>query len=357
MLKKCISILICSVILLQMMFTTACVSEREKTKFNQYYFDYFDTATVITGYFETKEEFDIVCDDIEKQLEEYHKLYDIYYRYDGINNLVTINDVVDGEHKEVQVDDKIIDMLLFAKEMYNKTDGMVNVAMGSVLRIWHNYRSRGIDDPQDASLPKIEKLREAAKHTDIDDVIVDTENKTVFLADPEMRLDVGAIAKGYTVERIAENLENKGITSIILNVGGNIRTIGLNGQNEPFKAGIENPDKDNKEVPHIEYLELTDMAVVTSGSYQRFYTVDGVNYHHIIDPETLMPGTNFKSVSVVTDDSGLGDALSTALFLMDEEEGRNLIESIDNAEVMWVLNDGSQHYSSGFSDYTFEYNP
>ncbi len=343
-------------IILQVFSLTACEKNAQKTKYNAYYFDYFDTATTITGYTETKEEFDAICEEIKMLLNEYHRLFDIYTRYEGLNNLVTINDVKDGVHLTVKVDAKIIDMILFAKEMYEKTDGKVNIAMGSVLRIWHNYRTWGLSDPDTAELPDMEKLTEAAKHTNIDDIIVDKENNTVLLADPEMLLDVGAIAKGYAVEKVADHLESKGITSFILNVGGNIRTIGLNGENQPFKAGIENPDKDNEETPYIEFIELSNNSVVTSGSYQRFYTVNGVNYHHIIDPETLMPGTKYNSVSVITPDSGMGDALSTALFLMDEEEGKALIESTENTEAMWVRPDGTQVYSSGFANYTFEYN-
>mgnify|MGYP003290560941 CR=1 FL=1 len=334
---------------------TACTAKNEKTKYNAYYFDFFDTATTITGYTETKEEFDAVCEEIKAELHEYHRLFDIYTRYDGLNNLVTVNDVKGGKHQAVKVDKKIIDMLTFSKDMYEKTDGKVNIAMGSVLRIWHNYRTWGLDDPENAELPPMERLREAAKHTVINDVIIDKEKSTVFLADPEMTLDVGAIAKGYAVERVAQYLENKGVTSFILNVGGNIRTIGLNGENEPFKAGIENPDTTNEDVPFIEFLKLESMSLVTSGSYQRFYTVNGVNYHHLIDPVTLMPGTNYLSVSVVTRDSGLGDALSTALFLMSEQEGRALIEKTEGAEAMWVYPDGRQVYSEGFENYTFEY--
>ena len=342
-------------ILVQIIALCSCKTETQKTKYNAYYFDYFDTATTITGYTQTQEEFDAVCDKIEIMLDEYHRLFNIYTRYEGMNNLVTINDVRDGVHQTVKVDSKIIDMLDFAKEMYEKTDGKVNIAMGSVLRIWHNYRSWGLDDPENAELPDIEKLSEAAEHTDINDIIIDRENSTVFLADPQMLLDVGAIAKGYAVEKTAEYLESQGITSFILNVGGNIRTIGLNGENQPFKAGIENPDRENEETPYIEFIELSNNSVVTSGTYQRFYTVNGINYHHIIDPETLMPGTKYNSVSVITDDSGMGDALSTALFLMDEEEGRKLVESLENTEAMWVYHDGRQVYSSGFESHTFEY--
>ena len=199
------------------------------------------------------------------------------------------------------------------------------------------------------------KLQEASKHTDIEDLIIDTENNTVFLADPEMSLDVGAIAKGYAVEQIAKHLESKGITGYILNVGGNVRTIGM-ADKEKWKVGIENSDIEDKENPYIEYLKLSGESVVTSGSYQRFYVVDGKEYHHIIDPQTLMPGKKYLSVSVVTDDSGLGDAMSTALFIMDYEEGKKLVESTNDVEAMWVLQDGTQLYSSGFKSYTFEYN-
>ena len=240
--------------------------------------------------------------------------------------------------------------------MYEKTDGNVNVAMGSVLKIWHVYRNQGLDNPVKAELPPMGELKEASNHTNIDDLIIDAENNTVYLADPLMSLDVGAVAKGFAVEQIAKYLEDKGITGYILNVGGNVRTIGM-ADKDKWKVGIENPDLYNEEKPYIEYLKLSGESVVTSGSYQRFYVVDSESYHHIIDPETLMPGTKYRSVSVITEDSGLGDAMSTALFIMDYEEGKKIVEKTENLEVMWVLPDGTQLYSSGFEAYTFEYIP
>lgn len=351
--KKFISLLLA----FSCLFLVACdnqnTNKTEKQKFSVYYFDYFDTETTIVGYEETKENFDANCTEIKALLEEYHKLYDIYTVYNGVNNLATVNKVVDGEHEIVSVDKKIIDMLLFAKEMYSKTDGKVNVAMGSVLLIWHRYRTKGEKNPLKAELPPMEKLQEAANHTDINNVIIDTENSTVYLADPEMTLDVGAIAKGYAVEKIAQTLEEKGVTGYILNVGGNVRTIGTRGDNTPWLIGVENPGIENGEA-HIAYLNLSGEALVTSGSYQRYYTVDGVDYHHIIDPQTLMPGTNFKSVSILCKDSGLGDALSTAVFTMSYEEGYALIESIDGVEAMWVLPNGEKKFSKGFQNYTYE---
>ena len=340
----------------QVSFLSSCNNVKEKQKFSEYYFEYFDTVTTITGYTETEEEFKNICEEIKTQLNEYHKLYNIYLRYEGINNICVINDVTDGKHNVVKVDKKIIDLLLYSKEMYELTDGKINVAMGSVLSIWHKYRNWGLDDPANAELPPIEKLEEAKKHTDFSKVEIDEENNTVFLSDPEMTLDVGAIAKGYAVERIAEYLINQGITDFLLNVGGNVCTIGMGKDNEPWKIGIENPDTSKQEeIPHIEYLKISDMSLVTSGCYQRFYEVDGKNYHHIIDPVTLHPGERYLSVSVLTKDSGLGDALSTSLFLMDVEEGKRIVASLENVEVMWVMPDGEQIYTDGFKNYTFEY--
>ena len=355
--KKTVSIMLVIILVVLQVFSFASCKASEKTKYSAYYFDYFDTATTIIGYTETKEEFDAICEEITALLNEYHRLFTIYNRFENFTNLVTINDVTDGKHQVVEVDEKIIDMLIFAKDMYEKTDGMVNIAMGSVLSIWHIYRNEGISDPSVAQLPPMEKLKEASKHTDINDLIIDEEKNTVFIKDPLMKLDVGAIAKGYAVEKIGDYLEEEGFDNILLNVGGNIRTVGFSGDGEQWKAGVENPDTENEEQPYIEYIKIAGESIVTSGSYQRYYVVDGMNYHHIIDPVTLMPGKNFKSVSVITNDSGLGDAFSTALFLMSYEDGKALVEKTENIEAMWVMPDGEQRYSSGFKDYTFEYVP
>lgn len=335
----------------------ACISlgacSKEPEKFTERSLDLFDTATTITGYERREEDFREVSGGILRELEEYHKLYTIYNRYDGMENLCTVNDVVDGAHREVKVDQKIIDMLLFAKDMYRETNGAVNVAMGSVLSIWHEYRTAGLDTPWAAELPPMELLAEAAEHTNIDDVIIDEDESTVFLADPEMSLDVGAIAKGYAVEMVAQMLEDKGITGYVINVGGNVRSIGYKYDEERWVAGIENPDTDAEEA-YLVYLEIAGESVVTSGSYQRFYTVGDKNYHHIIDPETLMPSEKYLSVSVVCKNSGQGDALSTALFCMPIEEGLALVERTADVEAIWVLPDGTQKTSSGFAGYVKE---
>ena len=309
--------------------------------------DYFDTVVTIVGYEETEEEFNRVSDEILSQLGEYHRLYSIYHRFDGIENLCTVNELVDGRHRTVTVDRRIIDMLLYAKEMYEATDGLVNVAMGSVLSLWHNYREIGMDDPANASLPPMDKLLAASEHTDISMLVIDEENSTVTLTDPKMMIDVGAIAKGYATEQVAKFLEEQGITGYVLNVGGNIRAVGSKDDGNPWTVGIENPMSED----YFAYLEIKGMSVVTSGSYQRYYYVDGKKYHHIIHPDTLMPSEGFLSVSVICRDSGLGDALSTALFCMPQDEGLSMIESIPDVEAMWVTDDGEKAVSSGWDNY------
>ena len=326
-------------LLLSSLLLTSCGAET----FKAYSFDYFDTATIIIGQEKDKETFDRVSARILEELETYHKLYDIYHRYEGMENLCTVNELVNGAHRTVSVDARIIDLLAYAKEMYRLTDGATNVAMGSVLSIWHDYRTAGIDEPWAAELPPMEKLTEAAGHTDIDCIVIDRENGTVTLTDPKMKLDVGAVAKGYAVEMIARGLEADGITGYVLNVGGNVRTVGGKKDETPWTVGIENPDGED----YLAYLNLCGEALVTSGSYQRYYTVDGKQYHHIIDPETLMPAEGYRSVSLICKSSADGDALSTALFCMDLTQGMALVASLPDVEALWVTEDGETYASDG----------
>ncbi len=338
-------------VLVLMSFSACAQTEPEKTRFTKTYYDYFDTMSTIVGYEETQEAFDEKCAIIEEELEHYHKLYDIYHQYTGVVNIYDLNR--DAGTVPVEVDEDIILLLEFCKEMYDLTGGKTNVAMGSVLKIWHNYREDGNYDPLSAALPTTEELEAAAEHCDINDIVIDKEAGTVFFADPMLKIDVGAIGKGYATERIAQELEAMGVDNYTLNIGGNIRTIGNKADGEGWVAGIQNPDTSSEQMFLLK-ISFGDLALVTSGSYQRYYWVGDTKYHHIIDPETLFPKDTFASVSILTPDSGLADAVSTACFNLSLEEGMALIESIENTEAMWVEPDGTQHFSSGFLDYLYE---
>ncbi len=310
-------------------------NEKSLTKYNQTSFDAFDTAISFVCFCESQEEFDALFDEVNSEFIRYHQLYDIYHTYEGINNVKTIND--EGAAAPVVVDKDIIDLLLLAKEMYGECSGKVNVCMGSVLKLWHNAREFAEYNPDEAYLPDDEKLLAAAEHCSMDDLIIDEAKSTVFLADPDMSLDVGAIAKGYAVERVAEMLEEKGVVHAAINAGGNVRTLGPKPDGS-WRVGIQNPDLSSDE-PTIATINLDGKSVVTSGVYERYFTVDGVQYHHIIDGDSLYPERRYLSVSIITKDSGRADALSTALFNMDYEVGRAYIDSLEDTEAIWVMPD------------------
>jgi len=344
LLKKVISSLMIVIIAVS---ASGCSKNNKKTRYEAEFIGLFDTLTKIVGYSDSKEEFSKYSQLIYDSLQEYNNYYDIYNDYPGINNIKTIND--NAGIKPVKVDKKIIDLLKLGKELYIKTNGRINIAMGSVLSIWHKYREDGIRDEESAALPPTEMLKEAAKHTDIDKVIIDETNSTVFLEDKEMSLDVGAIGKGYATEQVAQLAMENGFTSGLLSVGGNVRAIGSK-EGKKWSLGIQNPDKESKDTSLLT-VEITDCSLVTSGDYERYYIVDGKEYNHIINPDTLYPGEYYHSVTILCKDSGLADALSTSVFVMPIEEGEMFINSLPDVEAMWVMKNGEIRYSKNFENY------
>lgn len=346
--KKIIALGLCFVLLM----ASAC-SRTETNRYQAEFLSLFDTVTTIVGYSDSEEHFKAFAQQVHDKIEEYHKLYDIYNDYEGVNNIKTINK--NAGQSPVTVDRKIIDMLLFARSEYEATNGAVNVAMGAVLSIWHDYREAGLDDPENAQLPPMERLTAASTHTDINDVIIDENASTVFLKDPDMKLDVGAIAKGYAAEQVKDYIASQGITSLLLSIGGNVTAIGEklipdSTGDKRWNIGIQNPDKTSED-SELMNVRINGLSVISSGIYERYYTVNGAQYHHIIDPATLMPSVYYAQVTILCRDSGLGDALSTAVFNMPLDKGHSYIESLDNVEAAWVMKDGSIEYSSGFMNY------
>jgi len=313
------------------------------------FFDTFNTVVTVVGYTETEAEFSNYMNKIEARFIELHKLYDIYNNYEGINNVKTINDKAGIE--PVKVDKEIIDLILFSKEWYGKTYGKTNIAMGAVLEIWHEYREQGEYDPFSAKLPPMEDLQAAVKHTDINKVIVDVENSTVYLEDKEMSLDVGAVAKGFATELVAQEIMADGFTSGMISAGGNVRVLGkpLDNTRERWGVGIQDPDKIAilAEENLLDTIFLNNASVVSSGDYQRYYIVDGELYHHLINPDTLMPGNYYRSVTVVTEDSGLADYLSTVVFMLPYDQSRQFVESLGNVEALWIMPDSTIEATDG----------
>ena len=314
--------------------------EPQESRYQATFLELFDTVTTVVGYAPSEEAFQETAQDIHDALESYHQLFDIYNTYPGVVNLKTLNET--AATAPVKVDEKILELLTFCREVYDATSGKVNIAMGSVLQLWHEAREAGIADPANAKLPEEAALEEAARHTDLSQLILDEEAGTVFYADPEMRLDVGAIAKGYALEQVCKTAPE----GLLISVGGNVRATGAKPDGGSWVVGIQNP---TGEEGYLHTVEVEDISVVTSGDYQRYYTVDGVSYHHIIDPETLYPGRLWRAVTVLCPDSGLADGLSTALFLLPQAEGQALLDKF-GCEALWVDSDNHLYYSPGFRD-------
>lgn len=315
----------------------AYAQPQSQTQYTATFLTLFDTITTMVGHAESEDVFKQRAQTIHDELMVYHQLFDIYNDYEGLNNIKTINDRAGIE--PVVVDRAIIQLLSDCADYYALTDGKVNVAMGSVLRLWHEARTEGVQDPENAQLPDASKLEEAARHCSFDSVVIDPAASTVFLTDPEAALDVGAVAKGWAAQRVAENAPR----GMLISVGGNVCATGPKLGENPWVIGVQNPDGGDS----LHTIYVTQGAVVTSGDYQRAYTVDGKRYHHIIDPETRMPSEYFRSVTVVCRDSALADALSTALFLLPLEEGRKLAEKC-GADVLWVDRSGKEYMTQGF---------
>ena len=311
------------------------------------FFHTFDTFITVIIYTETPDEFDAHFEVVRETFEHYHKLFDIYNVYDGINNLATVNNYAGVG--PVPVDSGIIDLLNFSKQAYFETGGILNVTLGPVLSIWHTYRTYGTANPENAAIPAYATLRAAASLADINGLIIDEQQGTVFLEHEGMSLDVGATAKAFTVARAIELLRERGVVSAIIDAGGDVATIGgaLTSGGRPWNVGITGGRLDS--------VRVWDLAAATSGGAYRTYVVDGRFYNHIIDPATLMPATNFASVTVVHEEAEVTEMLSTALFILPIDEGFDLAERF-GAAAIWVFHDGSVEFNERYRQMSVNFN-
>ncbi|MBR0082055.1 MAG: FAD:protein FMN transferase [Clostridia bacterium] len=332
--KRILCLLLCAALMLG---PIGC--SQAKQRYEATWYDVFDTVTILTGYAESEAAFSAVAERVHARLLEYHTLYDIYHDAPGGANLKTVNDAAGGD--PVAVDPRITELLSFCLEMEAATDHRVDVTLGAVLSLWHDARTAALDNPETAAPPDPDALAAAAQHTGAALLELDAAAGTVRLTDPEARLDVGAIAKGFAAKKVAETLPD----GYLLNLGRNIVAVGAKPGDVPWTIGVQSPDDANG---LLALLDAKDVAVVTSGDYQRVFTANGVAYHHIIDPDTLQPGTLWRSVTVLCADSAVADALSTALFLLPQAAGESLLAAY-HADALWVAPDGTVTMTAGFS--------
>ncbi len=372
--KKYLSLLL-AVLMLSALLLGGC-SSKTYTLRTYYYLDVLDTVSTIQVYLTPQQEKNKDYETwIHEKLLSYHRLFDAYNRYEGLNNVCTINE--NAGVAPVSVDDELFSLVKFCVDNMDETKGVNNIAFGSVTQIWKDFMSavqaeeaaaaaqngESNDSIPTTPFPSQEEITEAAKHTDINDLVLDEEAQTIYLADPDMRMDVGAVAKGYITERLADDLAEAGIESALIDLGGNIKILGkrLAGDGRDYyTSAIRNPRYDpNSEDPEERSQYLGDIVIhlndqdtmVTSGNYERYVDIGGVRYSHLIDPATLWPSQHMRSVTILAQDSGLADYLSTALFMVDVETGEEILSHYEGVEACWVTPDNEVHMSSGFADH------
>ncbi|HHW69385.1 MAG TPA: FAD:protein FMN transferase, partial [Tenericutes bacterium] len=263
-----------------------------------------------------------------------HMLTDKYNKYDGIININYIN-TNNSNDKYLKIDKRLYEMLEYGIKYYDITNGLININIGNITDVWKKYRDNK------SGIPTYDELKNSGE-IDINQIVLLDKYR---MLNNKPNIDLGAISKGYTTEIVGNYLESIGINKYIINAGGNVK-VGEHYKGEKYKIGVQSPIDISKT---IDIVKKNNTSVVMSGDYIRNYEYDGVLYSHIIDPNTLFPANNIKSVCVVTENSGLADVLSTALFLMDIDDGKKFISDFDDVEVLWYTNDNKIIKTDGFN--------
>lgn len=229
-----------------------------------------------------------------------------------------------------------------ALELYKKTEGAFDIAIYPVMQAW------GFPT-QDYHVPDDDTLKEKLALADASKVNYDKDTRKIFFDQDGMEIDLGGIAKGYTSSQIMQIYQDCGVTSGLINLGGNVQALGCKTDGSKWRVAIQSPD-DTEE--YLGILEIEDQAVITSGGYERYFEEDGVTYHHIIDPATGYPAdSGLISVTIVSDDGTLADGLSTSLFIMGEEKAAQFWrENSDEFEAIMETSDGELYVTEGIAD-------
>lgn len=227
-------------------------------------------------------------------------------------------------------------------EISQKTGNSFSICLGTITNLWNFGTQTASDTPK---APSADSIKAALTHTNTDSVILLNENR-IQITDSDMDLDLGGIAKGYIADKLKAYLVSEGVKSAIIDLGGNLVCIGSK-NSQPYTIGIQRPFADRSET--IATMKITDKSVVSSGIYERYFMMDDVLYHHILNPATGYPyKNNLLSVTIVADKSIDADALSTSAFALGLENGLQFIEEYPGADAVFITKDGNLHYTEDF---------
>lgn len=246
--------------------------------------------------------------------------------------------------KPVQVSDDIYELLKQAYTYSEDSDGGFDMAIGPITQLWHI----GFDD---ARKPSQEEIDQALKLVDYKKVQLNDADKTVYLEEKGMELDLGAIAKGYITDEVVKVLKDNGVTTAIVDLGGNVFVLGHSprGEDEDWTVGIQDPNKSRNTV--VGTIKERNKTLVTSGIYERYLNVDGQTYHHLFNPKTGYPFDNdIAGVTIIADKSIDGDGLSTAVFALGTKKGLEYVEKLDGIDAIFVTKDDKVYVSKDIED-------
>jgi FAD:protein FMN transferase len=231
----------------------------------------------------------------------------------------------------------VIEKSIYYSEL---SGGKFDISSGGLVKLWDI-------GGENARVPSPEEIERELPLIDYRNIILDKQNSTVMLSNPQMMLDLGGIAKGYAADKVAEYLKSKGVKKAIVDIGGNLFLLGTSTENSPWNIGIKNPFSESRN-EYIGSIQTVDSSIVTSGVYERFLESDGIRYHHILDPDTGYPSENeLMGVTISCKSSIDADGLSTSVFLLGLTDGMKLVESLDGVEAIFVTKSKEVYLSSG----------
>jgi len=237
--------------------------------------------------------------------------------------------------KYVEVDRMIFEILRMAVQIAEDTEGSFDPTVGPIVKLWDMGRE---------VIPGAKDIKKSLPLVNYCFISFDEKKKSIMLQKKGMQLDIGAIAKGFAVKKQLELLQIRKIQSALISAGGNNYALGSNPDGSPWKIAIRHPRESNQ---ILGYIELQNMALDTSGDYERCFIKDGIRYHHILDPKTGYPARGLISVTVITKDPVIADALATALFVMGPEKAVNYAKKANDIEVVMVTDEMEVLVSSG----------
>lgn len=287
-----------------------------------------DTIISITLYGEDSQ----YIDDLFKLIEKYDKLLD---SHDETSEIYSINS---GENHKLNPEiKKLLERSIYYSEL---TDGLYDVTIAPLVDLWDI-----MNEP--TSIPTEEAIETALKLIDYKNMEIIEDNIT--FKQEGTKIDLGGIAKGYIADRLIDYLKEKDVKHGVISLGGNIFVLGEKEPNVPFKVAVQDPDEVRG--GQIGVLKVSDSSIVTSGIYERYVEIDGVKYHHMLNPFTGYPENNeLKSVTIVSSNSMDGDAMSTSMFLLGLKKGMNLVESLDNMEAIFITKDNEIVITKGIKN-------